>query len=71
LTFDIQNLTNLLNNNWGRYQSTSFWFVKPLVNVAVDASGNYTYSNVRIPGSTPVRVLPSLWKIRLGVSYEF
>jgi len=71
LIFDVQNLTNLLKNSWGRFESTSFWFVKPLVDVAVDGSGNYTYSNVTIPGKTPIRTLPSLWKIRLGVSYEF
>jgi len=70
-TFDIQNLTNLLNNKWGRYRSTSFHFVKPLADVAIDANGNYTYSKITIPGDASLRTLPSLWKIRLGVKYDF
>ncbi len=69
-TFDIQNLTNLLNSSWGNFRSTNFHFVKPLVDVAINGN-QYQYSNVTIPGETPVRTLSSLWKIRLGVSYDF
>jgi len=69
-TFDIQNLTNLLKSSWGTFRSTNFHFVKPLVDVNI-VGGKYVYSNVTIPGDTPIRTLPSLWKIRLGVSYEF
>ncbi|WP_417623252.1 TonB-dependent receptor [Paremcibacter congregatus] len=83
-TFDIQNLTNLLNKKWGTYRSTSFFYAKSLATADI-VDGGYVYHRderkalgddedvdfITIPGETSARTLPSLWKIRIGVRYEF
>ncbi|WP_138379311.1 TonB-dependent receptor [Luteithermobacter gelatinilyticus] len=72
-TFDIQNLTNLLNNDWGRYDYTPFHYVQPVVSTVIDpATGKYVYSNLNSSaGEKTTDTLASLWKIRLGLRYEF
>jgi hypothetical protein len=70
-TFEIQNLTNLINNSWGRYQYIPFHYVEPVVSTVIDGD-HYVYSNLNTgAGEQDTDTLASLWKIRLGLRYEF
>lgn len=67
--FDIENLGNLLNDDWGRAEG----FVQPFNAAVVDVDiqdGQYIYSNFTQPVPSVARV-PSLWKVQLGVRYKF
>jgi hypothetical protein len=83
LTLDIENLGNMLNNDWGRVDG----FVQPFNAPVVDAGfaqlpdtdgtsvdhydhSQYVYSNFTKPVPTVAKV-PSVWKIQLGLRYRF
>lgn len=70
LTFDIENLTNLINNDWGRQESFLQPFNAPVVDVAINDQGQYVYSNFRNPVET-VSTIPSVWKMQVGIRYRF
>jgi hypothetical protein len=69
---DIENVGNLLNPKWGRYEQVGFPFTVPVVDVAYDAvEQKYVYSNLRTGDPERVNVLASVWKIQVGAVYEF
>jgi len=70
LTFDIENLTNLIDNDWGRQSSFLQPFNAPVVDVAINDQGQYVYSNFREPVET-VSTIPSVWKMQFGIRYRF
>lgn len=70
LTFDIENLTNLIDNDWGRQVSFLQPFNAPVVDVAINDQGQYVYSNFREPVET-VSTIPSVWKMQFGIRYRF
>ena len=69
IIFDIENLGNLISDDWGRVQG----YVQPFNSPVVDATivgGQYVYSNFTAPQQTIAKV-PSVWKMQLGVRYKF
>ena len=69
---DIQNVGNLLDSHWGRVSTTPFPYDSIAVDVARDpATGKYIYSNLRAPNQSTVDVLSSVWKMSLGLAYDF
>ena len=69
---DIQNLGNLLDPRWGRDTSAPFPYMLPAVDVSYDnAQHKYIYSNLRNPNQNVVSFADSIWKISLGLSYDF
>ncbi|MEO8840018.1 MAG: TonB-dependent receptor [Kofleriaceae bacterium] len=69
---DIENVGNLLDHKWGRASSVPFPYMAPAVDVAFDqASGKYIYSNLRNPSATKVDVFASVWRVSLGLMYDF
>jgi len=69
---DIENVGNLLNHNWGRQSSVPFPFMAPAVDVSYDAAtGKYIYSNLRNPSPTRVDTVGSVWRMALGLAYDF
>lgn len=69
---DIENLGNLINNDWGRYSQIGFPFVVPAVEVQVDpATNKYIYSNLRTLNTSRVDVLASVWRMSVGLLYDF
>lgn len=69
---DIENVGNLLNSNWGRQQGVPFPFVVPAVDVAYDEpTGKYVYSRLRLPYGNRVDVLASVWRMSVGLMYDF
>ncbi len=74
--FDIENLGNLLNDEWGRVEQVSFPFNFTATDVSINANGQYVYSirNDDFSGAIdPARefTLPSLYKIQLGFKVSF
>ncbi|MEZ4363099.1 MAG: TonB-dependent receptor [Kofleriaceae bacterium] len=69
---DIENLGNLLNDKWGRYSQVSFPFMVPAVDVNYDATTQkYVYSNLRTAPPQRVDVLASVWRMSVGLLYDF
>lgn len=69
---DIENLGNLLNNDWGRFTQVGFPFMVPAVNVDYDtAQSKYVYSNLRLNDEQRVDVLQSVWRMSVGLLYDF
>ncbi|RUO29158.1 TonB-dependent receptor [Aliidiomarina sedimenti] len=72
--FTINNLTNLLNDDWGVMYQAGFPQMTDVVNVdLVGSEGNYQYQfNEFFSPSGQSRVqAPSVWEIRVGVKYDF
>lgn len=67
--FDIENLGNLLNDDWGRVEGYVQPFNAPVVDVAIQGD-QYVYSNFTKPEPTVAKI-PSVWKVQLGVRYKF
>lgn len=72
MVVDVENVGNLLNDNWGRVTGVGFPYTTPSVDVNYDAAtGKYIYSNLRVKNPNQVDVLQSVWKVSLGLMYEF
>ena len=81
-TLDIENVGNMINNDWGRVEGYVQPFNAPVVTASfaengVDANGNatydyskYVYSDFTLPVPNVAKV-PSVWKIQLGVRFRF
>lgn len=69
---DIENVGNLLNAKWGRAQAAPFPFIAPAVDLDYDRANNrYQYSNIRSYNPTRVDILQSVWRVSLGLQYDF
>ena len=73
---DIENFGNLLSHNWGLFRQVPFPYYTPAVDVSIDrASGSYIYSNLRSPnattGASTIDLLLSVWRVGVGVMYDF
>ncbi|HRC54476.1 MAG: TonB-dependent receptor [Myxococcales bacterium] len=69
---DIENLGNLLNDDWGRYTQVGFPFTVPAVDVNYNAAERkYVYSNLRTLKPQRVDVLQSVWRMSMGLIYDF
>ena len=72
VVLDIENVGNLLNSRWGRQQAVGFPFLTPSVDVSYDAtSGKYVYQNLRRPFGYRTDALASVWRMSLGLMYDF
>jgi hypothetical protein len=72
VTFDIVNVGNLVDHHWGRSTSVPFPYGSPAVDVSIDpSSGKYIYSNLRPANPTTVDLQSSLWRMSIGVMYDF
>lgn len=69
---DIENVGNLISNSFGRSRGVGFPYATPAVDVGIDTpTGKYVYSNLRRPAPYFTDVLASVWRIGLGLSYDF
>ena len=73
---DIENFGNLLSHNWGLFRQVAFPYYTPAVNVDVDrATGAYVYSSLRsanpTQGPSTTDLLLSVWRLSIGVMYDF
>ncbi|WP_462159848.1 TonB-dependent receptor [Pseudoalteromonas sp. GB56] len=69
--FVIDNLTNLLNDDWGTYKKGSF-VGNTMVDMHIDDQGRYVYTGFNDGNQdTSVQRDSSLWEMRVGVRYTF
>ena len=76
ISFDIENVANLINKDWGQFRQIVFPFVSPVANATI-VNGKYRYA--AIGGQTTLRspttvISPadqSVWRMQLGVRFEF
>ncbi|WP_105189078.1 TonB-dependent receptor [Pseudoalteromonas sp. T1lg48] len=69
--FVIDNLTNLLNDDWGTYKKGSFGGNR-MVDMEIDENGRYVYTGFNEgKQNTGVERDASLWEMRIGVRYTF
>jgi hypothetical protein len=76
LTLDIENLTNLINSDWGRFEQVAFPYVAPVLDASINANGQYVYrprSGQTGPTSPnySISALPSVYRIQMGIRIEF
>jgi hypothetical protein len=69
---DIENLGNLINDEWGRYEQISFPFTAQVVTLDEDLgpNGELIYNSFRDENFT-ISNAQSLWKIQVGLRYRF
>jgi hypothetical protein len=75
-TFDILNLLNLFNSDWGRFYFTSNQNINPFRYGGIDAaSGKPIYNIATITSPTYTKFttddLRSRWQAQLGVRFRF
>lgn len=82
-SLDIKNVGNLLNKNWGRLEQIGFPYNAQVANAAIDPkTGKYVYtpisgraagSYLAIPRDTSNQqaIDASVWRIQVGLRYEF
>ncbi len=76
LYLDIENLGNLLNDDWGRFEQVSFAYSNVAVdNVSLNTNGQYVYGSFDnfTDSLTPANftALASVYKIQLGIKLQF
>jgi hypothetical protein len=66
---DIENLGNLLNDEWGSIQQIGFPYTSSNIDATI-ASGKYNYTGFtnRSPSTFSTN---SVWQIKVGVRYSF
>ncbi|GAA4876553.1 TonB-dependent receptor [Ferrimonas pelagia] len=69
--FDISNVLNLLNSDWGQQQYSQYGS-KRLMDYSYDAvNDTYTYSSLNTGDAGTVSQRASAWEMKLGVRYRF
>ncbi|MDZ4730538.1 MAG: TonB-dependent receptor [Xanthomonadales bacterium] len=67
----IENLTNLINSEWGVLEEVSFPRIQPIVDASIGADGKYLYEEFIQPSGESVVTTASQWKARIGLRYTF
>ncbi|MEO0548926.1 MAG: TonB-dependent receptor [Pseudomonadota bacterium] len=72
LFVDVENLGNLIDEDWGRVERTRYEYERDVVSAEI-VDGQFVYDNLQDPDSiNNIEVLnQSFWQIQLGVKYEF
>ena len=70
--FDIENLGNFLNKDWGRISRTRYEYERSVVSAEI-VGDQFEYFNLRSDDSIKnlEDLNQSLWQIQLGIRYEF
>jgi hypothetical protein len=71
LLVDVINVGNLLNKNWGRYETVGWPYFSQVAKVAYDpATGKYRYSGFTNQTTSKIDTLASVWRIQVGLIYD-
>lgn len=71
LFFTVDNLTNLINDDWGVLYQAGFPQYTEVVSAYRNASGQYVFDQFLDPGIQSRVSGPSLWSARIGFEYKF
>jgi len=69
--FMIENVGNLLNDDWGVMYETSFPRAQPAVKASINDNGQYVYEDFIKPSGQTRVADASLWEMRVGIRYDF
>lgn len=69
--FSIENLGNLLNDDWGSRKQIGFPYNSPIVTASINEQGQYVYTNFIPPRAQTVFDNSSLWQMVAGIQYRF
>ena len=70
--FVIENLGNMLNDDWGVLYEARFPRAINIADVEINDAGQYQFNNFRDVSNVQSRQgEPSLWSVRIGVEYKF
>ncbi|MBU2886098.1 TonB-dependent receptor [Gilvimarinus agarilyticus] len=67
----VENLGNLLNDDWGVQYEASFPRAQTAVDFSMDDQGRYVYEEFRDPAGQTRVGGASLWELRIGFRYDF
>lgn len=67
----VENLGNLLNDDWGVMKQASFPHRQRLVGASINDQNQYVFERFFTPAQQSRVADASLWQIRVGVSYDF
>lgn len=67
----FENIGNMINDDWGVQYEASFPRSQAAVDMSTDDQGRYVYNEFLDPAGTTRVGDASLWKMRVGVRYEF
>ena len=70
LYLDMENLSNFLNNNWGRVEQVSFAYNAKVARGEI-VDGKYVFTRIDRDPRLSVFKTQSLWKAKVGISYSF
>jgi len=63
---------DISDDKWGRSQAVNFPYTAPAVDLDYDRTNNkYIYTTTRTTNPTRVDVLQSVWRVSLGLQYDF
>ena len=68
---DIENLGNLINDDWGRIERTRYEYERSVVSAEI-VNGQYVYDDLRTPSQIENSEIlnQSLWQVQLGARYR-
>jgi hypothetical protein len=69
--FVIDNLTNLLNDDWGVLYEASFPQTAAVVDADINAQGQYVFNEFTNRDPQGRVATPSLWRMTVGIEYKF
>lgn len=69
--FVINNLTNLLNDDWGVLYQAGFPQTTQVVDVELTGDNRYQFNEFFSPAGQSREASPSLWEVRIGFKYDF
>ncbi len=67
----IENVGNLINDDWGVLKEQGFPRNVPMVEFAINDQNQYEYLSFRTPAPQGRVADASLWELRFGVTYDF
>ena len=67
----VENLGNLINDEWGVLREAAFPQAQDVVNVGRNAAGQYVFEEFFLPAGQSRVADASLWEIRVGLRYQF
>jgi hypothetical protein len=67
----FENLTNLINSEWGVLEEVSFPLLQATVDASINGDGQYVFEEFLQPSGESRVANASLWKVRIGLSYRF
>jgi hypothetical protein len=76
VVLDIENVGNLINRKWGRLQQTNFPYATPIIyDVDYDRTNEaYVFTKPRAfrpVNPTVVDITQSVWRLSIGLMYDF